>query len=190
MESTSYTNADLLQEIKADFPGFDKEEILDYTKFVIPNMHFFLKQGKNEQLKKYCTEEILNKILNNKEIFRISPDIDTARVGYARIQGYKNENEEIYIKVYTSIFFYDDIENNEIIDEKYNFDKYWNDIWEITFEGNFGKDIITTCPFCKSQMKYNHSKHMYTCENCKDSLYYSQIKWKIADIEVNKVTYK
>lgn len=63
MQINNYTNQNLLQQIKADFPGFNEEEILDYTKFVIPNIHFFLKEGKNEQTKKYCTEKIINKIL-------------------------------------------------------------------------------------------------------------------------------
>ncbi len=190
MEINDYTKKMLIQKIKADFPGFDEEEILDYTKSTIPNIHLFLSEEKNEQVKRYCTDEMINKMLENKDTYRITKDIDSVRVGYARIEDYKNEGEDVYIKVYSSIFFYDDVSNNENVDLNNNFDKYWNDIWQITYRGDFGKDVITTCPFCNSKMQYNYSKHMYTCENCKNSIYYSKINWKISDIEVNKVQYK
>lgn len=116
--------------------------------------------------------------------------LNKQNVKYKRERKNKNENENFYIKVYSSVFFYDDVSNNENVDSNNNFDKYWNDIWQVTFKGDFGKDLITTCPFCKSPMQYNHSKNMYTCENCKNSIYYSKISWKIADIQVNKVQYK
>ena len=190
MSEKTFTNESLLNTIREDFPGFDEDEILDYIKFVIPNIHFFLRSGKEEPLNKYCSKEIINKALDNKNEFRITPDIDTARVGYARIDDYKNGENEICIKVYTSIFFYDNVVNNQNIEINSNFDKYWNDIWVITLKGNFGKDIMTNCPFCGNQMNYNHNKHMFTCENCKDSIYYSKVNWKITDIEVNKVSYK
>lgn len=186
MSITNNINQDLSHKIREDFSGFNDEELLNYTKLITSNIHFNLSTGRKEQLKKYCTDEVIKKILENKEIYRITPDIDTARVEYARIDDYKNENNEIYITVYASVFFYDNISNNKIIDEERNYDKYWNDIWSITFKGDFGKDTMIKCPFCSNQLQYDYEKNMYTCEECKDSIYYSKINWKIIDIEVNK----
>ena len=179
-------NQDLLYIIKEDYPNFDENELLEYTQFVIPNLHFFLSNEKYEEVKKYCTDELLTKILENKTNFRISKDIDTVRVVFTRLQNYSCENNEIYIKVYTSNFFYDNVSNNININPLLNFDKYWNDIWVITFKGHLGKDIINNCPFCKTPMDYDQSRYMFTCKQCKDSIYYSHINWKIVDIEVNK----
>ena len=190
MELTYYNKQSLIEKIKADVPGFDEEELLEFARFAIPNVHLLFSQEKSDILKKYCSDDLIKKVLENKKDYRISSDNDITRVGYSRLQDYKNENNEIYVKVYNSVFFYDRVSNNQVIDEMANFDKYWNDIWVVTFQGNFGRDIMTKCPFCGAKMEYNSSKHMFTCENCRDSLYYSHINWKIVDIEVNKINYK
>ena len=43
MSINSNTESGLLHKIKMDFPGFNEDEILDYTQFVVPNMHFLFK---------------------------------------------------------------------------------------------------------------------------------------------------
>lgn len=189
MESIGYTSQMLINKIKEDFPDFNEMELLDFTKFVIPHVHLFLREGKCDQAKKYCSDDMIKKMLDNKEIYRLSPDIDSARVGYARLEDYTNKEDEVSICVYTSIFFYDEVSNNKVIDEKNNFDKYWNDIWQIKFRTKLEKNAIIMCPTCQTQMTYNRSKNMYTCENCKNSIYYSKINWEIVDIDVNKVNY-
>lgn len=188
MESLDIKRKELLSKIKEDFTNFDEGELLEFTGFAVPNIHYSLSHEKKEKAIKYCTESLINKMLDNKEKYRISNDIDNIRVGYARIEDYINEDNKYYIKVYTSIFFYDDVDNNEIID--CNYDKYWNDIWVLTYEGNIGKEIINKCPACGASMEYNKSKHMFTCNFCRNSIYYSQINWKLTDIEVNGINYK
>ena len=187
MGEIKYNTQELIHIIKEDYPNFEENGLLEYTKFVIPNIHFFLSNEKNEEAKKYCTEDLIEKILKNKNEFKISKNIDTIRVGFARLEDYTSENNEIYVKVYTSNFFYDNVSNNINIDSLSNFDKYWNDIWVITFKGHLGKEIINNCPFCGTAMEYDESKYMFTCKDCKDSIYYSKINWKIVDIEVNKI---
>ena len=36
----------------------------------------------------------------------------------------------------------------------------------------------------------NKKRYMYTCDYCKNNMYYSQINWKLNDIEVNDIKYK
>ena len=188
MNSTNYENNNLVYQIKSDFPNFDEQELLEYTQFVVPNIHHFFSYEKNVNFKKYCSDELIEKILEHKNLFRISTNIDSTRVGYARIQEYSNQNNKFYIKVYSSVFFYDDVDNNVNSHDPY--DKYWNDIWVITYEGNTGNEFINKCPYCGASMEYNRSKHMFTCNYCRNSLYYSQIHWRLVDIEVNNINYK
>ena len=182
-----YENDNLLWRIKTEIPNFDDKELLEYTKTIIPNIHLFFCDEKIEKLKRYCSDDIIKKVLKNANKYRISDDIDNVRVGYARIQGYVNKENKFFIKVYSSVFFYDDVDNNKI--KTYNLDKYWNDIWTVTYEGIGEKEILNKCPTCGASMEYNLSKHMFTCEYCRNSIYYSQINWKIVDIDVNPVNY-
>ena len=63
-------------------------------------------------------------------------------------------NSEKYIKVYISLYFYDDVNNN--IDKDCEKDKYWNDTWIITYKINGGKTKDNcNCSNCGSVMKYN-----------------------------------
>ena len=188
MDISEYKGEDLLLKIKRDMPNFDREEILEFTKIIIPNIHYFFSNGKEDKLNKYCTDNVIRKVLENKQAYRISKDIDNVRVGYERLEDYKNENNKMYIKVYSSVFFYDEASNNE--NNWTSCDKYWNDIWVVTYEDKFEKEIINKCPNCGAFMEYNKSKHMFTCNYCKNDLYYSQINWRIVDIDANGINYK
>ncbi len=98
------------------------------------------------------------------------------------------KRNKLYIKVYALVFFFDDADNNMNNEDK--FDKYWNDIWVVTYEGNGNKKIMNKCPACGADMEYNISKKMFTCNYCRNSVYYSQINWKMVDVEVNGINYK
>lgn len=188
MELNNKEREDLFLQIKRDFPNFEEQELLEFSRIIIPNIHFFFSHERNEKLSKYCSKQLIQKVLQDRVKYRITRDIDNTRVGYARIQEYIKENNKCYIKVYTSVFFYDEAANN--IENSDSYDKYWNDIWTITYKGNFDKEITNKCPTCGASMEYNHSKHMFTCNYCRNSLYYSQINWQIVDIEVNGIEYK
>ena len=182
-----YEKEKALMNLKAKVPKFDEEEIVEYTKNVIPNIHIFLSQEKIDKVSKYCSEEVINKLKSNKKLYRISNNIDSIRVVFARLEGYNDSNEKIQIKIYASIFFYDDVDNNEISEE--TVDRYWNDIWIITYELEGNKDIINKCPSCGATMGYSSLNHMFTCDYCRNSLYFSQIEWKIVDMEVQEASY-
>ena len=181
-------NENLSLKITKNMPAFNENDILDYTKLIIPQIHHYFNCENKEKLMKYCSNETITKVLNNKEVYRITNDIDNVRVGYANLKDYEEKDDKPYIKVYTSVFFYDDVSNNK--DAIDGYDKYWNDNWTIIFEKNMNNNIINKCPNCGSSMKFNESKHMFTCEYCRNSLYYSRIDWKIVDIIVNEINYK
>ena len=187
MNENNFEQQELVLKIKEVIPSFDYQELLEYTKIIVPNIHLLFCNDKNDKLKRYCNDKLIEKVFENKKIYRINSDIDNARVGYARLQDYYSENDNNYVKVYSSVFFYDESANN--LQKTDGFDKYWNDIWVITYEGDFGNDNVNKCPTCGAPMEYNNSKHMFTCDYCRNSLYYSQINWKIVDIDVNEIEY-
>ena len=179
-----YEREKVLNNIKTEIPNFKEQELIEYTKNAIPNVHRFLSQEREEKLNKYCSIELIKKMQSNPEIYRISKNIDNVRVGFAGIEGYDYSEGKIKIRIDTSIFFYDDVDNN--INNQESFDKYWNDIWIITYELNDIKENINKCPSCGASMEYINSKNMFTCNYCRNSIYYSQINWKIIDVEVKK----
>ena len=184
-----YAKDDLIIKIKSEIPNFDAQGLIEYTKFAIPNIHMFLSKENLEKIKKYCSDKLIHKFKKDKTTYRISKNIDNVRVGYTRLDGYINKDNKFYIKVYSSVFFYDDIDNN-INSNENDYDKYWNDIWVITYEGHECKTIMNKCPACGASMKYDNHNHMFACDYCRNSLYYSQINWKMVDVEVNGGNYK
>ena len=182
-----YEKEESILRIKEEIPNFNEQELLEYTKIVIPNIHTFASHEKWDRVKRYCSDELIGKIQNNKEVYRISNNMDIVRVGYARVEGFSIEESKLLLKVYSSVFFYDDVDNND--DNDGNFDKYWNDIWVVTYEGKENIANMNKCQNCGASMDYNTSKHMFTCNYCRNSLYYSQINWKIVDVNVNKINY-
>lgn len=189
MEDINHKVKQVELQIKEEIPTFDSEELLEFTKIIIPNLYNFFNYEREEKLEKYCNNELIKKVLENKGKYRISKDIDIVRVGYARLDDFMNLDGKVYIKVYASVFFYDDAENNNSLDI-YACDKYWNDIWTITYEINDNKEKINKCPNCGASMTYDKKRYMYTCDYCKNNMYYSQINWKLNDIEVNDIKYK
>ena len=176
----TYEKNKLLAEIWAEMPNFDEDQLLEYTKIVIPNIHKFLSQENLSKASKYCSQKLIEKILSNKNTYRISKNMDNVVVQYARLDGYSTINNKLYIKMYTSVFFYDDVDNN--INNEEGFDKYWNDIWIITYELNDNPKAISTCSSCGATMEYNRYKHLFTCNYCKNSVHYSQTNWEMVDI--------
>ena len=188
MEFNNNDNENLSLRITKNMPSFNEDDLLDYTKLRIPLIYNYFNCEDKSKLNKYCSSELITKVLSNKEQYRISNDIDNIRVGFASLKDYTEKDDIPYIKVFTSIFFFDDVSNNKNNIDGY--DKYWNDNWTITFEKNTENQIINKCPNCGALMDFNNSKHMFTCEYCRNSIYYSRIDWKIVDITVNEINYK
>lgn len=183
-----YNSENSLSEISKNKIPFNESELIEYTKFAIPQVYNYFSSENTEKLQKYCDNELITKVLKDKETYRVTKDIDSIRVGFATLKDFSEKDDKTYIKVFTSVFFFDDVSNNQNSIDGY--DKYWNDNWTITFERNTENQIINKCPNCGALMEFNNSKNMFTCEYCRNSIYYSRIDWKIVDITVNEINYK
>ena len=179
----SYEREQLLMNVRTEVPRFNEQELAEYTKTIISDIHRFLCQGKSDKITKYCSEELIQKMLLNKETYRISQNMDNVRVQHTRLHDFYKSNNKIYIKMYVSIFFFDDVDNNYNNEESN--DKYWNDIWIVTYELDDDAEVTNKCPSCGASMEFNRFTNMFTCNYCRNSMYYSEIKWKIVDIEVD-----
>ena len=188
MEVKNINNEVLFSNFNKNKLPFNEPELIDYTKLAIPQIYNYFNSENHEKLERYCSNELITKVLNNKEVYRITNDIDNIRVGFAKIEDFIENDDKTYIKVFTSIFFFDDVSNNKTNIDGY--DKYWNDNWTITFEKYTENQIINKCPNCGALMEFNNSKNMFTCEYCRNNIYYSRIDWKIVDITVNEINYK
>lgn len=135
---------EILLKIKNDFPGFNKDEILEFTKESILNLYNELK---NENLKDLNYEKnLIDKLIKEKNKFRISEDIDHISVQYVELFDYIKQENKNYIKIYCSIYFYDNTQNNLYGNHTNN--KYWNDIWIITL-ANGKQENKNSCSKCR-----------------------------------------
>ena len=101
---------EILLKIKNDFPGFNKDEILEFTKESVLNLYNELK---NENTKNLNYEKnLIDKLIKEKNKFRISKDIDHISIQYVELFDYIKQENKNYIKVYCSIYFYDNTQNN------------------------------------------------------------------------------
>lgn len=175
-------SSEILHDIKVEIPEFEKDELLEYTKWAIPSLYESLRD--NEKIVLNCNNEVINKINSEKESYRVTKNIDKVTVQYADLFDYLNINSEKYIKVYISLYFYDDVNNN--IDKDCEKDKYWNDTWIITYKINGGKTKDNcNCSNCGSVMKYNLQSNIFECEYCGNVIHInSNLKWEIVDIQV------
>lgn len=175
---------DMIYAIKNEIPDFDEEELLGYIKWALRNLYNSLSQNKEINVK--CSEEVVNKILNNKEKFKLNSDIDTISIQFAQINDYAKIEDKINIKIYTSIYFYDNtINNNKRLGTD---ERYWNDSWMITIRE--AAEDLGKCKRCGAEMNYNKLDDSYECEYCRNKVYNKEnFDWEIIDIEV-KNSYK
>ena len=181
---------DVIMKIREEIPNFDEKELMDLAKTSIPAIHALLVKGKTKNLQEYCVDTLIDKFLNNNALYRLSEDIDGVRVEFARLDGCIHKEDKFYVRVYASIYFYDNVDNN--YDNVELFDKYWNDVWIITYEGNESdkansiKSVVNQCPTCGAFMNYNSYKKVFKCDYCGNTICYAPIKWKMVDIEVRQ----
>lgn len=181
---------EVLIEIKNEIKGFDSKELLEYTKWALPRLYNNLLERNEREIIVNCTENTINKLKNEKDKFRINKDIDHIKVHYVKIDDYFKKNDEIYIKVYASIFFIDKVVNNEIKLNEERDDssrKYWNDVWSITYKETNTKERRNeyVCNNCGATMKYMQWSKKFACDYCKSEKRIEQISnWEIVDIDV------
>ena len=193
MSDTIQKPESLILEIKKSIKDFNEAELLDYTKYAIQNLHYFFCNDRFDKIKKYCSKDVIEKIINQKDKFRITNNIDRVNIQYMRISDTYTKDDICYIKLYVSIIFFDDVSNNpdfdeleatgtDYIDPNY----YWNDIWEITFKENLHQGLVPQikCPNCGASMDYNKDTKTLTCNYCRNHMLVTQINWKIVDIDV------
>jgi len=172
-----------LIEIKRYLPDFKKENLLEYTKWAIPSLYNSLKNNKKIEVE--ATEELIQKLKINKPEYRITTDIDHINLQYTAVIDCIKENDEIYVKVYSSIYFYDNVRNNVFKDNLK--DKYFNDIWIITYKIKKRKEDKEklTCGNCGAVMQYNSKKMLLECKYCGNNVFYNRdANWIMTDINI------
>lgn len=174
--------SEIIFDIRNEIPEFNREELIQYTKWVIPKLYNSLKN--EEKLEVKCKPELIEKLEKEKEKYRINKSMDQVSVQYVEIYDNIKKEDDMYIQVYSSIYFYDDVGNN--VDKYSENDKYWNDIWIITFRKGIKLDRQDcNCANCGAVMKYNRLKDVFECEYCGNIVHNnSDSKWEIVDIEL------
>lgn len=175
---------EVMLEIKNEMPWFDKEELLEYAKWSVQKLYNSLKN--EEKLVIKCKPELINKLNKQRDKYRINEDIDHISIQYVELFDNIKKENEIYIQVYLSIYFYDDVQNN--VDKYIINDKYWNDIWIVTYKECsklHRKD--SNCVNCGAVMQYNQLRDILECKYCGNIINNKfDSKWEIVDIELEK----
>ena len=173
---------EIISEICNYIPYFNENEFIKYSKWSIKKLWESLQENDINKTKVKHSKKIEEKMLKEKEKYRLVRDIDHISVQYARICDCDKKGNTIYVKAYLSIYFYDNVKNNSMSMEEE--DKYWNDTWIVTYK----KDENTqtnNCINCGAPMEYNKKKDIYECKYCETRSYNRlDIDWQIFDIEI------
>lgn len=174
---------DIIFKIKSEIPKFNKQDFIEYVKWTVPQLYSSVKNEKEVNIK--CSSELVEKLRNNKMLYRIKKEIDYISIQYTELVDCAKEEENLYVKVYMSIYFKDDVSNNIInIDDR---DRFWNDIWIVTYKKDLSyKNIDAKCNNCGAIMNYNNIDEILKCEYCGNiKVCNDSQNWEIVDIEVN-----
>ena len=169
--------------IKNEIPKFNRENFIEYIKWMVPKLYSSLKNEKETDIR--CSKELEEKLLKNKEIYRIKKEIDYISIQYTELIDCMKEDNNLFVKVYMSIYFKDDVSNNLI--NITNRDGFWNDIWVATYKKDLSyKEINTKCNNCGAIMKYNIQDEILKCDYCGNiKVCNDSQNWELIDIEVN-----
>lgn len=183
MEIINYTET--LKNIKEEMPFFNKEELIEYTKWAVQKLYNAIKN--EDEIKIKCKEGLINKLIKEKFKYRITKDIDHISVQYAQIYDFNKIENKKYIKVYTSVYFYDNVTNN-MMNSGITKDRYWNDIWIVTYEDNseIGCEKDNKCNNCGAIMEYDSIKEVVKCKYCGNTIYNKlNGNWTIEEVNTN-----
>lgn len=172
---------EILLDIRNEIPDFNREELLDYTKWIVPRLYNSLKN--QEELNIKCDSGLIDRLNEQKLRYRITKDMDRISIQYAEIYDNVKKDDQMHIQVYLSVYFFDDVKNNK--DRDSISDKYWNDIWVVTYKKDIMHEIANSnCKNCGAIMKYNKRENLFQCEYCGNVIHKSDSKWEMVDIEV------
>ncbi len=172
----------IINEIKLSDPYFEEDKFLEAVKYEVKKIYITLcEENKEEYNNCNCSPNVIKKLTENKEEYRISKDIDTISVQYASLHDYVAG----FIQVYLSVYFYDKASNNEINIEGGN--KYYNDIWIVSYKKESLEDVLK-CTTCGATMNKDEINNVLECPYCKNKKYYNFKfgNWKIEDIKKEK----
>ncbi len=181
---------ELWNEIKKDIFRINEKGLFEYTKFAINSLYYSIL--KDEDVTIRCSKELIKKLKENKSLYRINSNIDEFNVQYMRVYDYVKENSSKYIKVYASLYFYDNLANNSISsNSKKVINRYINDIWILTFKCDSNvlkRSEGNVCSNCGSIMKYNSFNNTYECVYCKNLVKFdgAEEELELTDIEILK----
>ena len=173
---------DIVFKIKSEVPRFDREDFIEYTKWTLPKLYSIVKNEKEIDIE--CSKELIDKLRDNKEEYRIKKEIDYISIQYTELVDFDKDDDNVYVKVYMSIYFKDDVSNNAInIDNR---DRFWNDIWIVTYKKSLlYKNIDPICSNCGAIMKYNNIDGILKCDYCSNIMICNDNQnWEMIDIEV------
>lgn len=174
---------DIFFKIKSEIPRFNKEDFIEYAKWTVPQLYSSVKNEKEIDIK--CSKELLERLINNKNTYRIKKEMDYISIQYTELIDCIKQDDNLYVKVYMSVYFKDDVSNNLInID---NIDRFWNDIWVVTYKKSLEyKNIDSRCNNCGAIMRYNNIDEILKCDYCGNIMICNDSKnWEMIDIEVN-----
>ena len=175
---------EIVLDIKREIPGFKKDELLEYSEWVIPKLYYSLKNKEKIEIK--CKPELINKLNNEHLKYKITENVDSISVQYVRLYDNEKREGEMYIQVYAAVYFYDNVSNNP--GHPFAEDKYWNDVWIVTYRENLETEKRNSnCDNCGATMKYNLRKNVFECEYCGNTANnIPNSKWEIVDIELGE----
>ncbi|MBR3133942.1 MAG: hypothetical protein IKG56_00585 [Clostridia bacterium] len=168
--------------IKKDIPQFDMETVIDFTKGVVLNIYNSFVNEDLKSIRIRISDELINKITKNKELYRISKNFDRVAVERVGLIGYEKKEDGIYVKIFANVNFFDDVDNN--LDGAGGNDKFWYDRWIITYKAI--TNIGNNCQNCGAEMEYNKETNSFECKYCRSVFFRDSKDWKVIDIEVQK----
>ena len=173
---------EILRKIMLSNSYFNKDLFLEKAKNDINRLYIYACKGNLDCKECNCYKEVQDKLLKNPLKYKIGKDVDVISIQYIGLHDYI-ENTEKYIQVYVSIYFYDKVYNNEI--QRYNKDKYYNDIWIVTHKKDEDKNALK-CDNCGATMQKYEENDLLECAYCKAKKHFNFKvgNWKIQDIEV------
>lgn len=175
---------EIVLDIQKEIAGFNRDELINYITWAIPRLYDSVRH--NEKIDVKCDSELINKLNKENTKYRINKDIDHLSVQFAELTNNYKQDDEMYIQVYLSLFFYDNVKNNT--DDNSLADKYWNDIWIVTVKKDYKPGQKQhNCSNCGAVLKYNQARNIFQCEYCGNIIHNnSDSQWKIVNIEIQK----
>ena len=172
------------EDIKRKFIIFNKEELFDYIKWVIANLHYDIKDGTIDETKTVFSTTLQKKLEENRQMYKLTSDTDRFVVQYIDIYNCIEDNGVPAIQLYVLLNIYDDVSNNQN-NNMGTKNRFWNDAWIITCKEDTKKREKFRCMNCGAYMKYNDIKDRFDCHYCGDVIFTKpKVDWLIDDIRI------